>query len=359
MGGKKFVFCGDWVGGKTMGVHRYALQILLEMDRLLETDDRLSLELLVPADSHWESPFRSIRVVPLGLRGREGTAARKILSRLWRQLVFPAYAMLHGGRGVDLTLAMPSRGLCLCAIHDCIRERFYAEDKSAYQRRYLRRVRRITANDKVRIVTVSEYSRREIMELYPVSGPRIRVIGNGWEHMERINEDETVLKRLGLAEGREYFFSLGSKEPHKNMDWVVRTARRNPQYRFVLTGEAFGWEAAREENILFTGYLADNEMKALMTHCKAFLQPSFCEGFGIPPLEALSLGRPVICANTSCLPEIYKDSVRYIDPRAEGCDLEELLSRPVASPEPILREHSWKNAGERMYALLREIDKEG
>lgn len=345
-----------------MGVHRYILQILLEMDKLLETDDFLSLELLVPKDVTWQSPFRNIRVVPLGVRGREGTAAQKILGRIWRQLLFPAYALVHGGRGVDLTLAMPSWGICLCAIHDCIRERFYTEDKGIYQRSYLRKVRRITAKKSVRIVTVSEYSKREIMEIYHVPPHRIHVIGNGWEHMERITGDETVLERLGLDQGTEFFFSLGSNEPHKNIPWVVRTAQRNPQYRFVLTGDPFGWEKKRElplpENILFTGYLADSEMKALMMHCKAFLQPSFYEGFGIPPLEALSVGRPVICSNTSCLPEIYADSVRYIDPYGESCDLEELLSRPVSSSEPILRKHTWKNAAYQMYRLLYEIQQE-
>ncbi|MGM9604083.1 MAG: glycosyltransferase [Faecousia sp.] len=71
-------------------------------------------------------------------------------------------------------------------------------------------------------------------------------------------------------------------------------------------------------------------------------------------------GRIVVVynSNTSCLPEIYADSVRYIDPYGEGCDLEELLSRPVSSPEPILRKHTWKNAAYQMYRLLCEIQQE-
>ena len=104
-------------------------------------------------------------------------------------------------------------------------------------------------------------------------------------------------------------------------------ARRNPDKTFVVAGgkdlRAFGddTEAKDTANVFYPGYVSDGENAALMQHCKLFLHPAVFEGFGIPPLEALSLGAPIALASASCLPE--------------------LSAQPVAPPDEVLAKYSW------------------
>ena len=92
--------------------------------------------------------------------------------------------------------------------------------------------------------------------------------------------------------------ALGSKYKHKNLTWILNAAKKNPEYNFVLTGnDSFSNESEelnreKVDNVIFTGFVSDGEMKALMLNCEALIQPSFYEGFGIPPIEALSFYPP-------------------------------------------------------------------
>ena len=161
-------------------------------------------------------------------------------------------------------------------------------------------------------------------------------------------------------EGVDYFFSLGSRLPHKNIKWVTSAAKLHPQYKFVITGSSgnrdLSFEGEIPENMIFTGYLKDEEIKSLMRHCKAFIQPSFYEGFGIPPMEAMSVGADCIVSTGGSLPEVYKDSVWYIDPYDyENIDLDEIMSRPKASNEFILDEYSWEKSARLLLDILRKI----
>ena len=105
-----------------------------------------------------------------------------------------------------------------------------------------------------------------------------------------------------IAEARKSREEIESKKTRLNLD---------PQYFFVVTGA-----------------LSDEEIKALMRHCKASIQPSFYEGFGIPPMEAMSVGADCIVSNASSLPEVYKNSVWYIDPHDyDSIDLDKIMAQ--------------------------------
>ncbi len=93
-------------------------------------------------------------------------------------------------------------------------------------------------------------------------------------------------------------------------------------------------------------------MKALYKNCKAFLFPSIMEGFGIPPMEALFNGVPIIISNTSSLPEIYEDCAHYIDPYKYDYSLDELLKEPVASSDKVLNKFSWEKSAKQWYELI-------
>ena len=108
------------------------------------------------------------------------------------------------------------------------------------------------------------------------------------------------------------------------------------------------------DNLKFLGYVSDEEAKTLMRDCKAFLFPTFYEGFGIPPLEALSTGAKVVVSDASCIREIFENSVYYIDPYNSDIDLKKLLDTPVESSEKILNKFSWRKSAEELGMMLCE-----
>lgn len=353
---KRYMINGDGLTiSQGLGVHRFAAEILKHLDAML-TDQNFEAWVVIPSNREIPYQYQNIQVKKTGVQKNN-----TISKNLWQQLSFPAFVKRNHGIGIDLTLAIPVWGCRYIAIHDCIVEKYpenFPSKRGRIMRRfYIWRVNRI--RKKCEILTVSENSKKDIEELYHIPAERIHVIGNGWDHMQKVQPQEEILKKLKLQE-KGYFFSLGSKYRHKNHAWIVQAAAANPQYTFVVSGSSFEPETelahARKnpDNLIFTGYLEDAQFKALMQHCKAFIQPSFYEGFGIPPLEALSCGARVIAANASCFPEIYENSVCYLNPADGNVDIDKLLKQKTESPEAVLAKYTWENAAKRLAAVLMD-----
>lgn len=151
-----------------------------------------------------------------------------------------------------------------------------------------------------------------------------------------------------------------SLSPQKNFVWIMEVAKRNPQCQFVITGKAEGFthlgaDDLKTDNLHFTGYLKDGEIKSLMQHCRAFIHPAIYEGFGIPPLEAMSCGAELILSPATCLPEVYEKSAHYIDPYNYDVDLDALLKEPIEDSQKILDKYDWAKEAEKLYEVLKEI----
>ncbi|MBR3307224.1 MAG: glycosyltransferase family 4 protein [Lachnospiraceae bacterium] len=357
---KKTVFAGDWTMEKVVGVQRYASCILTELDKMIGRGEyKGTVELLIPRNADWKSPYKHIHVV------RRGTIRNKAEKHLWQQLVFPAYVRGSRAVGVDLAQALPVWGCDICAIHDCIHETFPENfaDHSTYLKIYLLKAR-IAAGKKSRIIlTPSRHSAKEIQRFYHVPQERLRIVGNGWEHMKEIKADEGIFEKLPQLKDKDFFFALGSRYRHKNHEWIIRSAVRNPAYYFVVTGsDSYSSENRRladkqPENLIYTGYISDGEVKALYQKAKALIQPSLYEGFGIPPLEALSVGGKAIVSNASCLPEIYGDSVYYIDPHSDGADMDEVMKSDISLSQNVLDKYTWSNAAKTLAEVIRMMNK--
>ena len=209
-----------------------------------------------------------------------------------------------------------------------------------------------------KIITISEFSKKEIIKYYKVKEDKIAVIPCAWQHYERIGYDNNALNKYGL-EKNGYYFSMCSLEPNKNFKWIADTAKMNPEQMYVVAGsinkvvfaEGLGFECP--ENMKLIGYVSDEEAKTLSRDCKGFLFPSIYEGFGIPPLEAISAGcTNVIVSDTEVMREVFGDSVSYINPyRADGVMPSFELDDTVR--KRILGKYQWSDSAK---AIISECD---
>lgn len=218
---------------------------------------------------------------------------------------------------------------------------------------------RLIAKKAKKIITVSYFSRNQIAQTYHIDSEKIAVIYNSWDHFKKINADYSVLD-ASPALLKPFYFSLGSLSKRKNIKWIVEYAAKHPDSLFLLSGISQPTAEASEfdggltpQNIMLLGYLDDAKVKALMERCKAFIMPSYYEGFGIPPLEALSCGAQIIVANAASLPEIYGNTAHYIDPFNTDIDLDELLKQPVDAPDAILEKYSYDTSAQQVYDLIQ------
>lgn len=343
----KYLIDGRFLSSMSSGVDRYAYQILNELDKICSGRD---ISILVPADAKEVPDYRNIKVI----------ISQK--TKYWTQVVFGSFACLHGMTPVNLcnevSMTAPKGIVCL---HDvCYAETAdifpYVDEIPAQEREWFLRIYKRIKKKTKRIITVSEFSKQRIEKLLGIPAEKITVIGNGWQHFKEIKEDESVfIQNPHLAKG-EYFYTLTSANKNKNADWVLRAARLNPDRQFVISGKGLEGIADFKEypNVIYTGFASDRTAKALMKHCKAFLFPSYYEGFGIPPLEALSTGAQIIVSERASLPEIFGNAAHYINPDNPNVDLEKLLKENVGNPESVLTGYSWKNAAEKLLLLLEE-----
>lgn len=214
----------------------------------------------------------------------------------------------------------------------------------------------------VSVLTVSEFTKDDIARHYPFARQKIVVTLEATDHTcFFVNELDGggILARYGFGGGDEYakmegyFLYVGNAYPHKNLEAIVAVARAFPAYRFVFVGkEDFFYRRLRSltrgvENVLFTGFVSDQDLSVLYRKAIAYLFPSRYEGFGLPGLEAMQYGLPVIASNRGSLPEIYGDAAHFFDPDRQG-DMERVVREilDASPPERVtLRERGFARVG--------------
>ena len=202
-------------------------------------------------------------------------------------------------------------------------------------------------------------SKKEIVRNYPFINPsKIVVTYDAWQHYMKIKYDDNSLTKFDLVK-KNYYFAMGSLEPNKNFKWVAEVAKKNPQIIFAVAGslntkvfaDGLGFECP--ENMKLLGFVSDEEAKTLMRDAKAFLFPSFCEGFGMPPLEALSAGcSRLIVSDIPVMHEIFEDNAIYINPNVYDYDLSVLLNNTECDSEYVLKRFSWKESANIIYKII-------
>ena len=229
-------------------------------------------------------------------------------------------------------------------IHDCIHLLFpqYLPNRMAY--RYARFVMGSAVRNSAIVFTVSEASRADILRFYPATDPaKVLVVPNaidaelledpGPEERERVRERYQIRGRFVLF--------AGNVKPHKNLERLIRAFARvraqegNEDLRLVLIGDDVSRyaslrrtadEAGVRQDVRFFGFVPHQTLAALYRMATLFAFPSLYEGFGLPPLEAMACGTPVVTSRISSLPEVVGDGALLVDPYSEE-EIAQAISR--------------------------------
>ncbi|MBR3223988.1 MAG: glycosyltransferase family 4 protein [Atopobiaceae bacterium] len=333
------------------GIERYLMETLIRMCEHAPSYG-LSIEGLCSVGERPPQPELS----ELAVHELEGGGARFLRhARAYLREQGALYVNMSGGLALN-------RGITV--VHDARPAVFKEFDPRADRMRFKAAVAYARKNAS-HIVTVSEFSRSELVNKLRIPLERISVIPDAWEHMTRVESDDKYFASIPDLLDREYYYTLGSLAPHKNLAWVFDVAKEHPQSVFVVSGKR--WHASSTQfpdlpNVRYAGYVTDAQNKTLMTHCKAYLHPSFYEGFGLPPLEAASCGVPLVVSTAGSLPEVFGKSAAYVDPHNTRVNLDMLLEhtygRAVAQGHArpdhsaLLARYSWDESARMWLELL-------
>jgi glycosyltransferase involved in cell wall biosynthesis len=354
---------GRFLGQPQSGVQRFARELTLALDRRIaagevpETLKGASWRLAVPLNTPIDINLNSISVDAFG----SGSG------HLWEQT-----ALLRRSRGAKLIGFGGSGPLFhrrqIVVIHDATIFRHPQSFKLNYRLVHATIGAVLTRTAKVG--TVSEFSRRELSAVFRVPARDIDVVYNAVDHFASIAPDDSIMEKLNL-QPNGFFLLVGMFKANKNLDFAIRAfeALGSTGQKLVVVGGTAPSvfkpsNTASSSTILFPGRLTDSEIAALERKATAFVFPSLYEGFGIPPLEAMTQDCPVLAADIPAVREASGSAALYFDPTK----LQELTDamRRIASDKP-LREQlraagkvnvlrfSWNQSAGRVLDMLTQL----
>lgn len=299
---------GRFLTQRVTGVQRSARETVAALDRLLRTThDAASLSLLAPAGTQCDLALEAI-----GFR-----AAGRFTGQAWEQFDLPALA--RDGYLVNLANLAPLRVRHQAVvIHDAqvwdMPENFSFAFRSWYRFALPRLARRADL-----LLTVSRFS-RDALARHGVDGAsRMEILPNGADHVLRAAADDSVLVRAGLEPGR-FVLCVGSLNRNKNLQLVLAAADgiAGLGLDIATVGGAnpavFGAAPPTPvSGLRALGYVNDAALRALYEHALCFVMPSRHEGFGLPAVEAMACGCPVVVSRLGALPEVCGDAALYCD----------------------------------------------
>ena len=316
---RPIVINGRYLSQVVTGVQRYSIEVVRAIDRMLASGELQAapepVEILTPPGTPEMHQFRTMRVHAVGWGS----------GQVWEQTALPCFCrgklLFTPGGGAPLL-----HRHSVYTIHDA--GVFATPDAYSphYRAWYRWHHRRAVRNPSLRLLTVSEFSKRELVRWLGVDAARIQVTPLGHEHALEAAADPAVLERLGL-EPQTYILGVGSANMNKNFHSLLTAFRQLRSLlpeehaatcRLVVAGGAntriFEEAVAPQPGVTQTGYLKEGELRALYENAACFVFPSSYEGFGLPPLEAMTLGCAVACSNAASLPEVCGEAAIFFNP---------------------------------------------
>lgn len=223
-------------------------------------------------------------------------------------------------------------GKVVVTIHDLISV-FFGHNIPFWSRQFFGKWMPFTYRFADHLIAVSHHTKKDAMKVLGMPADKITVIHEAADEKYRVITDEKVIKALRAKYqlgDEEFILHVGTLEPRKNLPFLVKAfAEAKPKIgktKLVITGKK-GWyyeglfqlvdELKLRDEVIFTGYVEDNDLPALYNAARLFAFPSQYEGFGLPPLEAMASGIPVISSNTSSMPEVVGEAGILLPPHTE------------------------------------------
>jgi glycosyltransferase involved in cell wall biosynthesis len=311
-----------------------------------------------------------------GSRLPTGSAPGRIL---WEQAVAPVVtlrdhldALFCPVNIVPLACIVPS----VVTVHDLA---FLAHPEAFHpsKRRYLSLMTRLSVHRARRVIAVSAHTKGDLVRYFHVAPDKVTIIPNAMDHRFRPAADPDTLAQFKRAQHlpEQFILFVGTLEPRKNLrrliDAFARITRADGEVALVIVG-ASGWmtsdlaplvqASGLADRIVFAGYVADDELPRWYQAATIFCYPSLYEGFGLPVLEAMACGTPVVTSMTSSLPELASGAAALVDPTdvaALAAALSALLADAPRRAEmrragiERARGYSWERTAAATYAVMR------
>ena len=357
------VINGRFLSQAITGVQRFAREVVRALDTLIERDeiDRRAYRFSLAVPPGFEPDLRP-RHIPLRVAGHGR-------GQLWEQgslaLHQPSALLLSLGNLGPLT-----RKHQVVVIHDASVFAVPSAYSFAFRTWYRINIRRLGSCAE-RIITPSRFSATELTRHAGIAPDRFTVVHLGADHLDAVDPDESVFARYGIG-ARPYILAVSSEAPHKNLAALVHALpmlrRTVPDLEVVSVGGSFpaifAGQKDTSEQIRRIGYARDAELKALYQRALCFVYPSWYEGFGLPPLEAMRAGCPVVVSRAASLPEICGDAALYFDPNDPAALAEavrrlwrDVVLRDVmrARGQERAAQFTWQNTARGVFRVLQGV----
>jgi glycosyltransferase involved in cell wall biosynthesis len=345
---------GRFLAQKITGVQRFALEFLKALDKL---ESKFNFVLLIPKNVTINYDFSKIKVKQVGY----------FTGHIWEQIDLPIYSR----NGILLNLCNIG---CIFKKNQIV----VIHDTAVYDvpigfswkfRALYKFIFNIISRKSIKIITVSHFSKKRIIYNLKVPNEKVTVVMEGVDHFRNIEENQEFLKKINLSEGH-YALFVSSLNPNKNFKILKDVSKllKDNNFKIVIAGgtnpKVFNIRSTENNDLFYVGYVTDSELKSLYKNAGCFVFPSLYEGFGLPPIEAMSVGCPVIVSNAASLPEVCGDAALYVDPYSPE-DIAEKIKLLLSDDK--LREElrrkglerakmfSWEKCAKEMLKVIEEV----
>ncbi len=374
--------------GKKTGIAWSSDNIIKELSK----DDRFSLQMNYFSEGIDKTQEAETRreFEKLGVTFNENNSITEAKYKLLWPVFRTKYEnMFHSDADVNLffnfVVPVGVKGKSIVVVHD-MSYLDYPETVRAKTKYWLMMTLKGSVKRADHIITVSEFTKQRLIKLLGVPEEKISVMYNGVD-LTRYNphytEEEVSRVKAKYGISGDYLLYLGTIEPRKNLERLIRA-----YYMLLENAERYGsgdvpdlilaggkgwlsdsiYECAKNSKygtkVKFTGYIDEGEAELLMKGAKLFCFPSLYEGFGMPPLEAMACGTPVLTSSISSLPEVCGDNAIYVDPMSEK-DISEKLEEALkdedklktfaAKGPEIAGRFEWKDTVEPMKKAILDV----
>lgn len=330
----------------------------------------------------------NVGILPLAVRSHAMSARNVLLDSVTIQAIARRKSCDAIHFPYNWSFPLRKRAPCLLTVHDVIPLTFREAMGLLRNLLLYRRGMQLSCRLNDVIVTVSAFSKRDIASKLGVSEARIRVIPNGIRDPFPPDPalEAELLGRYGLQDG--FLLNVGGIHERKNVPRLIAAFGRflrlaDSRAKLVVTGRVSGApyqdkmkkacdravaEAGLEGRIVFTGFIPDQQLDALMRRARCLIYPSLYEGFGIPVLEAMRVGTPVITSRVTALPEVAGEAALLVDPRnvEEMAAAMQRLDQDESLRMELIRRggsraaaFTWERTAEAYLALYQELVERG